>query len=209
MRAIRTKLLLTGIICAWLLSAPFAYPLAGANSEVPAGTRFMVELGDKLDARKVNRGKKFKAWTLEAIEATNGRIIPEGTKLTGWVSYATNRDLQLRFDRIETEWGKLPIVATVTGVEGEKGVKRDASDEGDIKASGGRGKSAAIDAVVGGGIGAGVGGAESGRKGAAIRGGTGALAGALIGAAAGGHDLVLYKGTQIEVQLERLLILER
>ncbi len=209
MKSFRIKLLRMWLICAWLLSVSFAYPVAGRDSEVPAGTRFMVELGDKLDARKVNRGKKFKAWTLEAIETTNGRIIPQGTKLTGWVSYVTNRDLQLRFDRIETQWGKLPIVATVTGVEGEKGVKRDAGDEGDIKASGGRGKSAAIGAVVGGGIGAGVGGAESGRKGAAIGGGTGALAGALIGAAAGGHDLVLQKGAQIEVQLERPLFLER
>ncbi len=209
MKSFGTRLLPTWLICAWLLSVPFARPLAAADSEVPAGTRFLVELGDKLDARKVNRGKRFKAWTLEAIETTDGEIIPEGTKLTGWVSYATDRDLVLRFDRIETEWGKLPIVAIVTGVEGEKGVRRNASDEGEIKASGGRGKGAAIGAAIGGGIGAGVGASRSGGKGAAIGGGTGALAGALIGAAAGGHDLVLYKGTQIEVQLERPLFLER
>lgn len=209
MRAMKTKLLATWLACAWLLSLPLATSLAAADSEVPAGTRFMVELGDRLEARKVREGKRFKAWTLEAIETTDGDVIPEGTKLTGWVTHATDRELHLRFDRIETEWGRLPIVATVTGVAGERGVKRNADDEGDIKSSGGRKKGAGIGAAIGGGIGAGVGAAKSGGKGAAIGGGSGAVVGALIGAAAGGHDLVLEKGAQIELQLERPLYLGR
>lgn len=112
----------------------------------------------------------------------------------------------LRIERIETDRGKLPIVATVLGVVSEKGIKKKADEEGEIKAEGERGRDAAIGAAVGGGIGAGVGAAKGGGKGAAIGAGAGAVAGALIGAAAGGRDLVLHEGTRIEFQLDRPLV---
>jgi hypothetical protein len=97
-------------------------------------------------------------------------------------------------------------VARVIGVMNEKDVRKKAGDEGEIHASGGRGKTAAIGAAVGAGIGAAVGASQAGGKGAAIGAGTGAGAGALIGAAAGGKDLVLEKGTRIELELERPLL---
>lgn len=180
---------------------------AAHESEVPAGTRFVVELGTKLDATRINRGKKFDAWTVEPIEATNGDIIPAGTKLKGEVTYVKKNDLVLRFERIETGWGKLPLVASVVSVEGEKGVMERVNDEDEIKASGGRGKDAAIGALVGGGAGAAVGASKAGGKGAAIGAGAGSAIGALIGAAAGGKHLVLHKGTRIELQLDRPLVL--
>lgn len=176
-------------------------------SDIPAGTRFLVELRDKLEAPKVKRGKKFEARTLEALRANDGSSIPAGAKLKGRVAHVENNRLLLRFEEIDTGRGKRPVVATVAGVVGEKQVRRTANDEGEIRADGNRGRNAAIGAAVVGGIGAAIGGASAGAKGAGIGAGTGAATGAAIGAASGGRDLVLDKGTRIEVLLDRPLTL--
>lgn len=177
-----------------------------AQSEVPAGTRFVVELKDKLEAKKVKVGKKIEGKTLEALRGSDGRYIAAGRKVKGSVRHASDRELLLQFTEIDTGRGKVPIVATVVGVVGEKDVKSKAGKEGEIKAEGSRGKSAAIGAAVGAGIGAAVGASQGGGKGAAIGAGTGAAAGAIVGAASGGRDLVLQKGTRIEVELDRPLV---
>ena len=193
------------------LLAALAFALAGtgvarAQSEVPAGTRFLVELRDKLEARKVKVGKKFEARTIEPIQASDGNSIPAWTKLMGQVTYVRDNQMVLRFDRIEPPGGKMPVVATVTGVIGEKNVKGKAGDEGEIKATSHRGRDAAIGAAVLGGIGAAVGATQGGGKGAAIGATAGGATGAVIGAAAGGpKDLVLHEGTRLELQLDRPL----
>lgn len=180
-------------------------PLAAARSVVPAQTRFMVELRDKLDAQKVERGKKFEARTLEALEAVDGRVIKAGAKLKGRVSHVENDRMILRFEQIETGRGKSPVVATVRGIAGERDVRSEAGAEGELRSAGSRGRSAAIGAAVLGGIGVAAGASRAGGKGAAIGGGAGAATGALIGAAAGGKTLVLHQGTRIEVELDRPL----
>lgn len=184
-------------------------PLVNAQGSVPAGTRFMVELRDELKAEKVKVGKKFEARTLEALQLSDGSWVDAGAKLKGRVSYVRDREIQLAFERIETRRGKVPIVARVVGVVGEKGVRERAGDEGEIKASGGRGRNAAIGAAVGAGVGAAVGAAQGGGKGAAIGAAAGAGGGALIGAASGGRDLVLREGARLEVELERPLYFSR
>ncbi len=188
-----------------LLATWLAIPALADYREVPAETRFMVELRDKLDSNRVNPGKKFTAITLEALETNDGTTIPAESKLKGRVSYVEGKKMVLRFERIETRYGKYPIVASVVSVMGEKDVKDEVGPEGEIKAEGGRGKSAAIGAVIGGGLGAAVGGSQKGGKGAVIGAGAGGLTGALIGAAAGGKRLVLQKGARLEVELERPL----
>lgn len=193
--------LLVALACALTWAAS-----ARAQSQIPAGARFLVELRDKLDARKVHVGKKFEARTVEPIQATDGNYIPAGTKLKGQVSYVRDNQMILRFDRIEPPGGKTPLVATVTGVVGEKDVQAKAGEEGEIKASSHRARNAAIGAVVLGGIGAAVGASQAGAKGAGIGAGTGAATGAVIGAASGGRDLILNQGTRIELQLDRPLI---
>jgi len=183
-----------------------AHPASAAvQSEVPAGTRFLVEMRDTLKANKVKRGKKFEARTLEALPTADGRIIPAGAKLKGKVSYADDNELMLRFEEIQFAGQKQPIVASVLGVVGEKGVKSKVGKEGEIEGKGSRGKRAAIGAAVGGGIGTAVGVTKGGSKDTAIAAGSGAALGALIGAAAGGRDLVLDKGTRIQLQLDRPL----
>ena len=181
--------------------------VARAQSEVPAGTRFVVELRDKLEAKKIKPGKKFEARTVEALQATDGNIIPAWTKIRGRVSYVERDKIVLRLERIEAPRSKVPIVATVTGVVGEKDIKGEAGEEGEIKSKSHRGRDAAIGAAVLGGIGAAVGATQGGAKGAAIGAGTGAATGAVIGAVAGGpKDLVLREGTRIEAQLDRPLV---
>ncbi len=195
-----------GLALALLGLLAWGAPPALAQAEIPAGTRFLVELRDKLEAKKVKRGKEFRARTIEALVATDGSVIPAGSKLKGRVAYASDNELRLDFYRIETRRGKRPLAATVVRVYDEKNVKKKAGDEGEIKSSGGRGKSAAIGAAIGAGIGAGVGAAQGGGKGAAIGAAAGAGGGALIGAATGGKDLVLRKGANLELELYRPLI---
>jgi len=173
--------------------------------EVPAGTRFAVELRDKLDARKVKRGKEFNARTLEALYASDGSVIPAGAKVRGRVAYADDNELVLDFFRIQTKRGKIPMSASVISVPGERDVKRKVGKEGEIKSTGGRGKGAAIGAAVGAGIGAAVGATAGGGRAAAIGAATGAAGGAIVGAAAGGKDLLLRKGAEIELELNRPL----
>jgi hypothetical protein len=160
---------------------------------------------DTLKAEKVKRGKKFDARTLEALPTADGRIIPAGAKLKGKVSYADDNKLMLRFEEIQFEGQKQPIIATVLGVVGEKGIKSELGKEGEIQGKGSRGKRAAIGAAVGGGIGTVVGATKGDKKDAAIAGGSGAALGALIGGASGGSELVLDKGMRLELRLDRPL----
>ena len=179
--------------------------LAIQSSEVPAGTRFMVELRDKLVAKEIKKGKKFEVRTLEALTASDGSQIPADAKIKGRVTSVRNNEMVLRFEEIDTGRGKSPIVASVAGVAGEKDVKAKVGKEGEISSSGGRGKSAAIGSAVGAAIGAGVGAARGGTTNTVIGAGIGAGAGAGVGAAAGGRDLELTKGTRLDVVLDRPL----
>jgi hypothetical protein len=180
--------------------------LAIASAQVPAGTRVLVEMRDKLEAKKVKPGKKFEARTLEALKSSDGRVVDSGTKLRGRVASADSGRLLLRFEEIQTSRGWKPIVATVKAVVGERDIRDEASTEGEIRSESSRGKGAAIGAAVLGGVGAAIGASQAGGRGALIGAGAGAGTGAAVGAAAGGSkDLVLDKGTRIELQVDRPL----
>jgi hypothetical protein len=177
-----------------------------AHADVAAGTRFMVELRDKLEAPKVKRGKKFEARALESVRAQDGTVIKSGTKLRGRVAAAGRDRLLLRFEEIQTPKGWKPLVATVRGVTGEKDVRKETTSEGEIRTESSRAKGALIGAAVLGGAGAAIGAAQGGGKAAAIGAGVGAGAGAAAGAAVGGsNDLILDKGARLELQLDRPL----
>ena len=200
-----------GWLYSWFTLSMLVSPLAFAAaplSEVPAGTKFMVELKDKLDAKKVKVGKKFSAQTLEALKGRDGSYIPAGAKIKGHVSFVEYNKMVLRFERLESKVGKMPIVADVAGVPGEKGVAKDPGKEGEISASKSRGRATATGAVIGAGVAAAVGASQGGKKGAAIGAGVGAAAGGVLGAIVGTTDLVLQKGTRLELELERPLTFE-
>ena len=203
MKTKRTGFAAVALACA--LALVTAVP-AAAQSEIPAGTRFTVELRDKLEAKRIKVGKKFDARTLEALQATDGSVIEAGARLKGRVSYVENNKVVLRFEQIDTRRGWVPIVAAVTNVLNERDVKDKVGSEGEIQAQGKRGRNAAIGAVLGARVGAAIGATRGGGQGAAIGAGAGAAGGALIGAASGGRDLVLYEGTRIELMLDRPLV---
>jgi hypothetical protein len=115
------------------------------------------------------------------------------------------RRLLLSFDEIETARGWAPLIATVTGVPGEHGLKQ-IGEEGEIGRKGMTRQQVAEAVVVGAGEGAAEGMRNGGKRGAATGAGNGAADSALT-AFESGHDLILEKGTALEIRLDRNLFI--
>lgn len=176
---------------------------------VPAGTTFVARLEDKLDTRKLERGKKFKMRLMADLVAPNGAVIPRGRKIRGHVSSVErgiNGRMILSFDEIETRKGWVPLAATVIGVPGEHGVEPQTGAEGEISRRGVDKKRAITAAAIGAGAGAVTGAVAGGTKGAII----GAAVGAGVGTGAGiltDRDLRLNEGQQLELRLDRAVVI--
>lgn len=181
-----------------------------APNAIPEGSTFLIRLNDKLDTAKLKQGKKFSAKLAEDLVAPNGATIPRGKKVTGHVSgvdEGLHARLLLSFDEIETNHGKMPLIATVTGVPGEKAA-RQPNEEGEIeRKSPSKGRMIET-AAVGAGIGAIAGGVAGGGKGAGIGAGAGAAVGALGGLLTQ-RNITLNKGTVLEVRLDHPLQVPR
>lgn len=112
-------------------------------SSVPAGMRVLIWLEDKLSTEKHKVGKKFKAKTLEPIQAADGSLIPMGAEIRGRIGRLepaglTGRArLWLDFDDVKTRHGWLPLIASVVGVPGNHSVNPE-SKEGEIESRTGR-----------------------------------------------------------------------
>jgi hypothetical protein len=184
---------------------PLIAPVPAQNA-VPEGETFLIRLNDKLDTSKLKAGKKFSATLGEDLQAPNGATIPRGKKIKGHVSsveQGVHARLLLSFDEIDTGHGKMPLIATVTGVPGEHAAKQP-NAEGEIERKG-MSKGRLIESVaVGAGVGAAAGGAAGGGKGAGIGAGAGAGLGALTGFLTD-RNLRLEKGTVLEVRLDHPL----
>ena len=173
---------------------------------IPDGTTFLIRLNDKLDTSKLQAGKHFTAKLAEDLVAPDGSTIPRGKKVKGHVSsveQGLHARMLLSFDEIDTGHGKMPLIATVTGVPGEHAAKQP-NEEGEIQRKG-MSKQREIEvAAVGAGLGAAGGAAGGGGKGAAIGAGVGAGVGALAGILTD-RNLTLDKGTVLEVRLDHPL----
>ena len=98
-----------------------------ALNVVPQGTAFLIQLTDQLDTRRARRGDHFRATLAEDLAAANDSTLAPGRKIKGHVSAVEpglHTRLLLSFDEIETDHGWLPLIATVTGVPGEHGLKQ-------------------------------------------------------------------------------------
>jgi hypothetical protein len=180
-------------------------PTASANV-VPQGTVLLIRLSDRIDTRTVKAGDHFQARLAETLVAANGQTIESGKKIKGHVSAVEpglRTQVVLSFEEIETARGWEPLIATVTGVPGEHGL-RPIGEEGEIGRQGMTKEQIAEAIVVGAGQGAVAGERSGGKRGAATGAGSGAAAGAMS-AFASGHDLVLEKGTALEIRLDRNL----
>lgn len=201
--ALAMVMVLTSLSSSLLAQGPSVLP---PPRTIPDGTTFLIRLDDKLDTSRLQPGQHFRAKLAEDLIAPDGTMIPRGKKVKGHVSAVENglhTRLLLSFNEIQTEHGWAPLITTVTGVPGEHGLKPP-DEEGDIERKGSSKRQAAEDAAVGAGVGATGGAVGGGGRGAAIGAGIGAGAGALAGFLAN-HNIVLDKGTMLEVRLDHPL----
>jgi len=176
---------------------------------IPDGTRFIIKLKDTLDTKKMEQGKHFKAELREELVTPSGLVIPKGRTIKGHVGRFehgyTGSKIQLALDEIETRKGWVPLIGTVTGVPGDPSIKA-SGEEGEIYRKGPDKKKVITNAAIGAAVGAVSGSVLGGHKGAAI----GAAAGAGLGTGSSflfkGGDMKLDKGTQLEVRLDRDLV---
>lgn len=209
MRGRKSNLIASLLAGGCAMAGVLVVPALAASQQIPAGSRFLVELQDSLEAGRIKPGKKFEARTLDVLETTTGTIIPPDTKMQGRVIAAEGNKLVLRFERIETRWGKLPLSAAVVSVFDGHDAKRRRDEIGETQAQGNRSKDATVSAMSEDGIGIGTGDYGQGGKTTAREAESAALPGTLIRGAAGGKNLVLRKGTCLELQLIRPLVLIR
>jgi YMGG-like Gly-zipper len=205
------NLRLWGSLC--VLSAVMVIAAAAQDSRpplaphtIPDGTTFLIRLEDKLDTSRLQPGKHFKAKVAEDLVGPDGAMIPRGKKIKGHVSSVDNgfhARLLLSFDEIETEHGWVPLIATVTDVPGERGIKRP-DEEGEIERKGANKRREVERAGIGAGVGAAGGAVAGGGRGAAIGAGVGAVAGAVSGLFTD-RRLRLEKGTTLELRLDHPL----
>jgi hypothetical protein len=181
-----------------------ANPGAAPDRYVPEGTRFVVKLDKKLDTNKLKQGDKFDVKLAEDLVAPDGSVIPRDKKIHAHISEVSSGlrgRLLLSFTEVQTRKGWVPLAATVVDVPGEKSIKTE-EEEGEIEHRGSSGARIAETAAIGAGVGAATGAITAGAKGAVI----GAAAGAAVGGGAGllsGRNLVLEKGQQLELRLDR------
>jgi hypothetical protein len=194
-----------------LLSAALvAQDSAAPAHAVPQGTVFLVRLTDALDTHTAKAGDHFQARLAEPLVAEDGQTISAGRKITGHISAVEpglQKRLLLSFDDIETSHGWAPLIATVSGVPGEHALKQ-VGDEGEIANKGMTKEQIAEAVIVAAGEGAKDGILAHDKRAAATGAGLGAANGA-VSAFESGHDLVLQKGTTLELRLDRNLTAPR
>jgi hypothetical protein len=175
---------------------------------IPQGSILLIQLTDRLDTHSAKAGDRFHARLAEPVTAVNGMTLDQGRKIKGHISAVEpglHTRLLLSFDEIDTGHGWAPLIATVTGVPGEHGL-RQVGEEGEIGRRGMSKEEIAEAVVIGASEGAARGAHEGGKKGAAQGAGAGA-ANSAYSAFESGHDLVLDKGTALEIRLDRGLTL--
>jgi hypothetical protein len=176
---------------------------------IPAGSRFILSLQDTLDTHNLEQGQHFTAELRDNLFTPSGLVILKGRGVRGHVAGFehgfTGARMLLAMDEIETGQGWVPLIATFTGVPGDPSLKS-TGQEGEITQKGPDKKRIITNAAIGAGIGAATGAAAGGGKAALA----GAIAGAGLGTTSGflfkGNDLKLDKGTNLEVRLDRDLV---
>jgi hypothetical protein len=197
---------LTGIFSILAIGAVAQDVASVPPNAVPQGTTCLIQVTDRLDTHTARAGDPFQARLAEPVGTADGETIEAGSKIHGHVSaveLGLRRRLLLSFDEIQTAHGWVPLIATVTGVPGEHGLSR-VGDEGEIGRKGMTKEEIAEAVVSGAGEGAMQGEKNGGKRGAAVGAGEGAADGALT-AFESDHDLVLEKGTALEIRLDRNL----
>lgn len=181
---------------------------------VVPGTRVLVRLENDLSTGECKNDFKFKVKTMEPLEAGSGFYLPAGAEIRAHVSRVepaniTGRaKLWLVFDEIKTRFGVLPIVADVVDVPGDHSVKTGPGAEGAIEGKKSTQQAAGQAAAEGAAMGAVKGVKDKNAKEAVTKAAESALAAYLLESGRG-HEIVLPKGSKLELELERALYLVR
>jgi hypothetical protein len=160
---------------------------SSAPHSIQEGTTFLIRLEEKLDAGRLQPGKRFKAKLADNLVGADESRLLRGSRIKGHVSAVGNGlhpRLLLSFDEIETEHGWIPLIATIIAIPGEHGLQV-SGEEGDIER---QGPSKRHD-----------GGIDSDDS----RGPNIAAAAGAVGALFGDRRLELMKGTTLEIRLDR------
>jgi hypothetical protein len=174
------------VLASILLLAP---PVNAEEILVPKATVLTLALDRELEAKKLKKGKEFKAHLSEPVRGDAGQvIIPVGSEVKGKVEDADERHLKLRFREIKTPSAKKSIEARIVGVDAEN-VKIDENELESPGKSGAKKIGSAGTKVAGA--------AKGGVAGAAVK----AIGGILFGG--GGKELKLKKGTLVRIELRK------
>jgi hypothetical protein len=166
-------------------------PAHAEEARVPKSTVLILSLDQELDAKKVKKGKEFKAHLSEPVTGASGQvIIPSGSEVKGKIEDADERHLTLKFKEIKTPSGKKSIEARLVGVDVES-VK---VEENELESPGkSTKKKVAAAGTTAGGM------ATGGIAGSAVRG----IGRIFLGG--GGKNLKLKKGTLLRIELKKEL----
>jgi hypothetical protein len=192
------------------------YPVSGpvTNNAIGAGTRFLAVLEDPLNTQSAKAGDRFRARTIEPIQALDGSILSPGFEIVGHVdkveaAHKSGRArMWLTFDEIRMRSGWVPLVADLTDLPGIHSVRVDYSREGEIEASTSKRQAQAEAAAAGALAGAATGVAAHSGKDAGIAAATGAATAFMI-ASGLGQEFTLEKNTKMELILDRPLYPKR
>jgi len=181
---------------------------------IPAGTRFLVNLEDKLSTKDDRAGKRFRARTLDALATADGNELPAGVEIRGHIDKVEPAEktgrarLWLTFDDIQTPAGRKPLVADLIDAPGVHSIRVMFDHEGEIVAGSGK-KQREEEAMAAAAVaGAAAGVAARNPKEAAIGAGVGALTAFLI-TSGFGQELTVEKDTKLELVLARPLAMRR
>ena len=112
-------------------------PAASAPNAIPEGKTILIRLGERLGTSTARQGNRFKATLEQDLTAPDGSVLPRGRRVRGHisrVSQGAHPRLLLSFDDIETSHGRVPLIATIASIPGERGVKESDTD-GTIEAA--------------------------------------------------------------------------
>lgn len=185
------------------------------SDTVPLGTHFLVRLDDELKTATDKVNRKFNVRTLEPLETVHGYVLPPGARVHGHISRIETGGLTgrarlwLTFDEIETRHGRVAIVAEVSSVPGDFGVRQGKSKEGEIEARTNNGARVLEAAAAGAAAGAAPGIATQNAKAAATGAAAGSAAAFVAASSAVGQEVDLPKGTKIDLILDRPLYLNQ
>ena len=206
------SMMIGSVAMALVLQGPANLQL-NPDAKVPAplavakGTTIPVQLLSRISTKTIKEGDNVYTQTIFPITVNNQIVIPVGSSIRGKITRVERpgkvkgkASLALTFQTIILPSGTtLPLDASLAGTDVAK-----TDEEGKVQGDSSKGQDAATlgKVALGGG---GIGGLAGGRKGAQVGLGGGAAAGLATVLLTRGQDLVLERGTTLEIVLERPL----